>query len=329
MKSYRWGIIGPGTIAEYFANDLKLVKTPQKITSVLSDHEKSVNEFSDKHNVEKRFLNLDDFISKGNVDIAYIATPHPLHYEAIKMCLQNHIAVLCEKPIVINHEQFEDIRNLSKTHNTFLMEGMWIRFLPHVKKLLDLVSGKEIGELISVQVSMSFKAPRDECNRYFDPEKGGGSLLDLGIYCVFLSTILLGMPASVKAIGKLSEKSIDEACAILLSYNNNSYAMLESSLLVKQNGPAEIFGSTGIIRLLSPWFEKSPGIEVESNDGEIHKIPFDWDGHGLQFEIQEVVSCISTQKIESDLMPHALTKMILEIMDKIRDQIHVSYPKYE
>ncbi len=329
MKSYQWGIIGPGAIADYFASDLKLVKTPQKITTVLSDHEKSANEFSNKYNVEKRFLNLDDFISKGKVDIAYIATPHPLHYEAIKACLQNHIAVLCEKPIVMNHEQFEIIRNLSKTHNTFLMEGMWIRFLPHVKKLLNLISEKKIGKLISVQASMSFKAPRDESNRYFDPEKGGGSLLDLGVYCVFLSTILLGMPFSVKAIGKLSNKNIDEACAILLSYKDNSYAMLESSLLVKQNGPAEIFGSTGVIRLLNPWFEKSSGIEVELNNGKVQRTPFNWKGHGLQFEIEEVVNCISEQKIESDLMPHALSKMILEIMDKIRDQIHVSYPEDE
>ncbi len=329
MRSYRWGVIGPGTIAEYFASDLTLVQAPQTITAVLSDHERSVNEFANKYNIEQRFLGLDDFIRNSKVDIAYIATPHPLHYEAIKACLQHHIAVLCEKPIVINHEQFEDIRNLSEINNTFLMEGMWIRFLPHVKKLLELISANKIGEVISVQASMSFKAPRDEGNRYFDPEKGGGSLLDLGVYCVFLSTILLGMPASVKAIGKLSDKNIDEACAILLSYNNNSYAMLESSLLVKQNGPAEIFGSTGVIRLLSPWFEKSHGIEVESNSGEIHKTPFDWEGHGLQFEIEEVANCISNQKIESDLMPHALTKMILEIMDKIRGQIRVSYPEYE
>jgi predicted dehydrogenase len=329
MKSYKWGVIGPGTIAEYFASDLRLVKPPQMITAVLSDLEKSANEFANKYNIEKRFLGLDDFISNSKMDIVYIATPHPLHYEAVKACLQNHIPVLCEKPIVINHEQFEDIQNLSKINKTFMMEGMWIRFLPHVKKLLELISGNKIGEVISVQASMSFKAPRDEGNRYFDPEKGGGSLLDLGVYCVFLSTILLGMPSSIKAIGKLSDKNIDEACAILLSYNNNSYTMLESSLLVKQNGPAEIFGSTGVIRLLSPWFEKSRGIEVESNNGEIHKTSFDWEGHGLQFEIEEVISCISNKKIESDLMPHALTKTILEIMDKIRDQIHVSYPEYE
>jgi len=329
MKSYQWGVIGPGTIAEYFASDLALVKTPQKITAVLSDHEDSLNEFANKYNVEKRFLNLEDFINKSKVDIAYIATPHPLHYEAIKACLQNHIAVLCEKPVVMNHEQFKDIRNISQTHNTFLMEGMWIRFLPHVKKLLDLISEEKIGKVISVQASMSFKAPRDGSSRYFDPEKGGGSLLDLGVYCVFLSTLLLGMPSSVKAIGKLSDKNIDEACAILLFYSNNSYAMLESSLPVKQNGPAEIFGTTGVIRLLNPWFEKSPGIEAELNNGKVHRTTFNWKGHGLQFEIEEVVNCISEQKIESDLMPHALSKMILEIMDKIRDQIHVSYPEYE
>jgi len=329
MKSYNWGVIGPGTIAEDFANDLKFVGTPQKITAVLSDHEKSINEFGSKFNIEKRFLKLDDFVADSKVDIAYIATPHPFHYEAIKACLQNNIAVLCEKPIVLNKEQFEDIYQLSQKNHTFFMEGMWIRFLPHIKRLLELISEKIIGNINSIQASMFYMAPRNENNRYYDPEKGGGSLLDLGVYCIFLSVLLLGKPSLIKAIAKLSKKHIDEACAILLSFSNQSYAILESSLLIKQNTPAKIFGSKGVINLLNPWFEKSNGIEVVLNNGEKNKIPFKWEGHGLQFEIEEVVNCISQNKIESGLMPHALSKMVLEIMDKIRDQIHVAYPKYE
>lgn len=329
MKSYEWGVIGPGTIANYFARDLALVKDQQKITAVLSDTDKSLNEYADQFQIDKRFLNLDDFIENSGVDISYIATPHPFHYEAIKKCLQNNIAVLCEKPIVLNHEQFEEICELSRIQNTFLMEGMWLRFLPQMQKLLELIDEKKIGRLISVRASMSFKAPCNESNRFYDPEKGGGSLLDLGVYCIFLSTILFGFPSTIKAVGKLSNKKIDEACAMLLSYNNNSYAMLESSILMEQNGPAEIFGNGGTIRILNPWFEKSAGIEVELSNGEMHRIPLSWEGHGLQFEIEEVVKCISQQKIESHLMPHSLSKAILEIMDNIREQIHLSYPHYE
>jgi predicted dehydrogenase len=329
MKSYNWGIIGPGKIAHYFANDLKLVSPFQKITAVLSDREKSLNDFADKFAVKKRFLNLDDFVHQSKVDIAYIATPHTLHYEAIKACLKNKIAVLCEKPVVLNHEQFQEIQQLSKTNQTFLMEGMWIRFLPDIKKLLEFVSEKRIGNIMSLKASISFKAPCDDDNRYYDPEKGGGSLLDLGVYCVFLSTLILGKPSLVKAVGNLSEKNIDEACAILLSHDDGSYAVLESSLQIKYNRPAEIFGTEGVIRLLDPWFEKSPGIEVEMDNGKKDMVPFAWEGHGLQFEIEEVVRCVSQQKIESGLMPHALSKMILKIMDEIRDQVGVSYPEYE
>lgn len=329
MKSYKWGVIGPGSIAHDFANDLKMVKPRQKIEAVLSHHEESLNKFSDEFEVKKRYLKIADFIENGNVNIVYIATPHPFHFEAIKECLKNNISVLCEKPMVINCDQFEEIEKLSKKHNTFLMEGMWIRFLPGIKKVLKLISQKKIGEITSIKAAMAFKAPCDENSRFYDPEKGGGSLLDLGVYCVFLSTLLLGIPSEIKAIANVSQTNVDEACAILLSYENSSYAMLESSLQRNHDAPAEIFGTKGIIRILNPWFEQSPGIEVEMMNGHKQQFPFDWEGKGLRWEIKEVIKCVSQQKIESNLMPHSLSKSIIKIMDTIRTQIGVVYPEHE
>ena len=329
MNSYNWGIIGPGNIAHDFANDLKLISPPQKITAVLSDHIKSANEFADEFKVDLRYDDINDFINNGKVDVVYIATPHPFHYEAIKACLENHIAVLCEKPIVINYEQYEELKDLSVKNNTFLMEGMWIRFLPGFRKLMELINQEKIGEIISVKASMYYKAPRNEDNRYFDPAKGGGSLLDLGVYCIFLSTLLLGKPKQIKAVGRRSQKEIDEACAMLLSYSHGRYAMLESSLLIKNNKPAEIFGTKGVIKILDPWFEKTPGIEIELFDGKKENISLDWEGHGLQFETEEVIKCVSNHKIESELLPESLTGEVLRIMDEIRSQMNVTYDEYE
>ena len=329
MKSYKWGVIGPGNIAHDFANDLKLVTPTQSIEAVLSDHSESLEKFANEFHIEKRFLKIDDFIKNSGVDIVYVATPHPFHFAAIKKCLKNKISVLCEKPIVINHAQFKVIETLALKHNVFLMEGMWIRFLPPVKKLLELVSQKKIGKITGIKAAMAFKAPCDESNRFYDPEKGGGSLLDLGVYCVFLSTLLLGKPSKIEAVANVSQTGVDEACAMLLSYKRNSYAMLESSLQKNQDAPAEIFGTKGIIRILNPWFEKSPGIEVEMADGNKKQFLFEWDGKGLQYEIQEVIKCISHQQIESELLPHSLSKTTLQIMDIIRKQIGVIYPKYE
>lgn len=329
MRSYNWGIIGPGSIAHDFAKDVKLVSAPQKITAVFSHREESVNEFADEFGISARYTNIDDFVKKSKVDIVYIATPHPFHYEQIKACLNNKIAVLSEKPIVINSDQFEELQQLSKEKNTFLMEGMWIRFLPSFQKLLELIDQKKVGDIISVKASMYYKAPCDENSRYYDPEKGGGSLLDLGAYCVFFSTVLLGFPKEIKAVGSLTDKEIDEACAMLLSYTHGRYAMLESSLLIKKNTAAEIYGTKGIIRMLDPWFEKSPAIEIEPDNGEKQTIPISWEGHGLQFEIEEAINCISSQKIESDLMPRKLSGNVLKIMDEIRSQLDISYDEFE
>lgn len=329
MKSYNWGIIGPGNIAHDFVGDLRLVNTPQRITAVLSDRQTSAVDFANEFDIPQWFTDLDDFIDHGNVDIAYVATPHPLHYEAIRACLEKRIAVLCEKPIVINSEQHEILLKLSREKNTFLMEGMWLRFLPSFQKLMELLDQKKIGEIISVKAAMYFKAPCDENSRYYDPSKGGGSLLDLGVYCIFLSSLLMGMPRSVKAVGRLSDKNIDEACGILLSFPGDRYAMLESSLLIKQNGPAEIYGTKGILRLSDPWFEKAPAIEIWPDDGQRQEIPLSWEGNGFQFEIEEVIDCVSKQKIESPLMPGILSNNVLKIMDEIRTQLGVSYDQYE
>ncbi len=285
MNNYKWGVIGPGNIAHNFAEDIKLVHPEQTIEAVFSDHEKSANEFADKFLIAKRFTSMNDFIRNGAVDIAYIATPHAMHYEQIKVCLQNKIAVLCEKPIVLNHEQLDELTTLATTNKTFLMEAMWVRFLPSFINLLQLIKENTIGKIIRVKASMAFKAPQDDNNRFYDPEKGGGSLLDLGVYCIFLSTLLAGKPSTIKSIGKLSDKKIDEACCTLLSYNNDAYAILESSILMNQNQPAEINGTKGTIKILNKWFEKSKGIEVDLDDENKINIPLDWKGHGLQFEI--------------------------------------------
>ncbi len=329
MKSFNWGVIGPGDIAHNFANDLKLAHGEQKITAVLSHKEKSANDFAEEFNIPQRFTNIEEFVQNGQVDIAYISTPHPFHYDQIKACLKNKIAVICEKPIVLNKDQHLELLSLSKKNETFLMEGMWIRFLPGFCKLMDLISQKKIGEIIHIKASMYFRAPKDENSRFYDPEKGGGSLLDLGVYCIFLSTLLLGLPKSIKAVGRLSGEGIDEACAILLSYSDGRYSIHESSFLKKQNEPAEIYGTKGVIRILDPWFEKSPGIQIEFHNGNKEEIPTSWNGHGLQFEIEEVIRCLEQGKIESELMPGSLSKNVLEIMDEIRNQIHVIYDQYE
>jgi predicted dehydrogenase len=329
MQSLNWGIIGPGNIAHDFAPDLELVRPAQKIKAVLGHTEESAHTFSREFNVPGVFTDLDTFVNEAGIDIAYIATPHPKHYEQALACLQKKIHILCEKPMTINAEQAAKLIAMSEKNKCFLMEAMWIRFLPSIEKVLDFIKAGAIGKIVSIKASMGFKAPKDDNSRYFNPALGGGSLLDLGIYPVFLAQLLLGQAKEIKAIGTLTDKGIDQSCAILLNYKNGSHAILESSLVSQSDIPAEIAGEKGILRILNPWFEKSLGVELQPYDKEKIFYPCEWEGHGLQFEITEVLRCLQNNQVESELFSHAFSRQLSETMDEIRSQVKISYRAYE
>jgi predicted dehydrogenase len=329
MNATRWGIIGPGNIAHDFVNDLAFVKTPQVIQAVLGHTEENTCEFAKENNIPQVFTVLDEFIKKAKIDAVYIATPHTLHYEQALACLEERIPVLCEKPMAINVEQTQELIDTAAANNTFLMEGMWIRFLPSICQVIDMIGKGTIGNIISIKASMSYKAPRDPESRYFNPELGGGSLLDLGIYPVFLALQFLGTPHTVKAIGKLSDEEIDEACSVLFHYKNGQYAVLESSLVTQTELVAEITGDRGVIKILSPWNEKPEGIQLDLFEAGKIIYPCKWDGYGFQFEVEEMLDCIENNKIYSDRLSHQFSLSMIKTMDEIRQQIHVKYDMYE
>jgi predicted dehydrogenase len=329
MEITRWGIIGPGNIAHDFAKDLAFVNSPQRVQAVLGNSKKNTESFAEEFNVSQVFFDLETFIEKADIDIAYIATPHTLHYKEVMACLNHKIPVLCEKPMTINAAQCETLITAAVNNNTFLMEGMWIRFLPSIQQLLDIVQSGIAGKVVSIKASMCYKAPYDRNSRFFDPELGGGSLLDLGIYPVFLALLLLGKPNTIKAIGTLSGEGVDEACSVLFHYKTGQHAILESSLLSDAVTPAEIACEKGIIKILSPWFEKAEGIEVDLYDEGKIIYPCQWPGRGMQFETEEVLECIKNNKIASDLLSHDFSRNLIKIMDEVRSQIKVTYDMYE
>lgn len=329
MKEIKWGIIGPGKIAHEFIRDLNFVSVPQQVTAVLGRTEDSAADFARQYNIPQWYGELDLFLRNADVEAVYIATPHALHHEQALACLRRGIPVLCEKPMTINLEQAKELIAASRSQRTFLMEGMWIRFVPSICQVIDLVRRGLIGKIISVKASMSYRAPHDRGNRYFNPELGGGSLLDLGIYPVFLALQLLGKPQAIKAVGKLSEENIDEACSVLFHYREGQYAILESSLVAQTELVAEIYGDKGSIRILSPWNEQPEGIELSMVGAGKIIYPCKWDGYGFQFEVEEMLSCLEQEKTESEMLPHQFSLDLIATMDEIRQQIHVKYDLYE
>lgn len=327
MDTFSWGIIGPGNIATEFAHDLEQIKSARhRVGAVLSHSLEKAAAFAEEENAPRYFENIDTFLEQGKVDAVYIATPHPLHHQETLRCLQHKLPVLCEKPLAMNSREVKEMVEAATQHRSFLMEGMWIRFLPSIGKVLSLIDSNAIGKIISIKADMSYKAPYDPESRYFNPSLGGGSLLDLGIYPVFLAHLLLGKPTTIKATARLSGQQIDETCSAILCYGNDSYAIIESSLISQTERTATIYGDTGRIHIATPWNEKPAGIIVTDYDGAQNEYPCEWEGHGLQYEAEEVYHCVKQGKLYSDQLCHQFSLDLMATLDAIREQTGITYP---
>jgi predicted dehydrogenase len=326
MKRMRWGIIGPGNIAKEFAEDLKYVGC--ELGPVLGKNFDHTVEFVKRFNGAVTVKNISEFL-EARPDVVYIATPHPMHFQQTLVCLENKIPVLCEKPLALNIKQVTELTDASKKNKTFLMEGMWTRFLPSMQFLLNIIHSGTIGDVLNLHADLSFVAEKDKSNRFFNPGLGGGSLLDVGIYPIYLSYFLLGNPGEIFSAGKVNEAHIDETCGVLLKYTNGRYAMVESSIITQTENNAWIYGSEGTIRIKRSWTERPEKIEVIINNESSFKHIPSWQGRGFQYEVEEVIKCIGEEKIESDILPHTTSIDIVNIMDAVRSQLGIRYPDHE
>lgn len=322
----KWGIIGPGNIARDFIADLKWVSGhSNSVIAVMSNKLPEAEKFAKIYHIPSWFDEIDEMLEKASPDIVYIASPHSAHYKESLKCLQHNVPVLCEKPLALNLKQEEEMVNMSHAHHTFLMEGMWIRFLPSLNKVLELLGKGALGQVNSIIADMSYLAPKTQ-NRFYDPYLGGGSLLDLGIYPVYLSLLILGKPNNIKAAARLSSEQIDENCAIIFEYADGIYSLLESSIIKNTDRQARIYGENGVLTILKQWNEKPEAITLSLYDHKVEKYPCKWKGRGFQFEVEEVIRCLSANKIESDLHSHEDSLQLIRTLDEIRTKANIVYP---
>jgi len=326
-RIFNWGIIGLGNIAETFASDLKLLSNAS-LYAVASRNQKKADLFAKKHGVACAYGCYEDIIKNKNIDIIYIATPHSLHFDNTVMCLRNRIAVLCEKPLAINSAEVKKMVQYSEANNTFLMEAMWTRFLPSVEKVMDLLKENVIGKIQFIRADFGFKAPKDISNRLFNLNLGGGSLLDVGIYPVFLALLLLGKPSVIKALASIGPTGVDENCGITMQYAEGQIASLFSSIVARTGKEAEIIGEQGRIILHSEFFRPTKLTVTRLNAG-IETIEPHYTGKGFVYEAAEAMNCLEKGLIESEMMSHAFSIRLMEVLDSIRKECGIYYPNHD
>lgn len=322
-RIWKFGILGPGKIANRFADAFQYV--PQaKVHAIASRSNQKAKKFASRHRVEKYYASYDDLVKDPAVDIIYIATPHPFHHEQTLLCMRNGKAVLCEKPLAINARQVKEMIDTASKSKTFLMEGMWSRFFPAIHKTLELIRSGSIGEIKFLEADFGFPAPLNFESRVYNLALGGGAQLDVGVYPLFLALLILGKPHEIKAFSHLASTGADAMTSARLNYQNGSTAQILSSIVDDSPKDAHIRGTKGSVHIHSPWY-KSQHVSLQLNTGEKTEFPFPHSGNGFEFQLEEVVRCLDAKKLQSDLMPHELSLLMAEVSDEIRRQGGVKY----
>lgn len=327
MKTYKWGILGPGKIANKFAVALTLAGNA-RLEAVASRDAGRAREFAVAHGATRWYDNYEQLAADPAIDAVYIATPHGFHAEHALLCLRHGKAVLCEKPMALSNEQVREMVNAARSGGCFLMEAMWTRFLPIMEKTLELIREGRIGAVRYVRADFGFLAPFDPAGRLYNLRLGGGSLLDIGVYPLFLCLQLLGEPDSIRAAGHLAPTGADETCHAILQYRDGRSAVFSSTLACPTSITAEIGGTEGMIQLPGPWYKNDNLVlrtgpsQKESKPETIQLEPM---VNGFEYQIREVMRCLEEGLIESPMMPHAFSLTMSKVMDAIRGQIGVRY----
>jgi predicted dehydrogenase len=326
MKKIRWGILGCGRIARKFAADLKIVNDAELVAvgaRELLPAQTFAKEFPAKY-VHGSYAAL---VTNPEVDVIYVATPHAFHHEHVLLCLRHKKAVLCEKAFALNYKQASEMIQLAKAQNTFIMEAFWTRFLPHYQKAKELIAEGKVGTIKYFYGEFGFKPVEPVAPRLFDPTLGGGALLDIGVYPVFMALDLLGKPDVIDATMTPAHTGIDEQCVIRFQYKNGAIANLFCTLASNLASGGDIGGTNGRIRFTHRMH--GPTAQLEYYPGSVDTLQQitteQAKGFGYEYEIRHVNECLQNNLTESPVLTHDFTLLLMQTLDVIRAHAGIRY----
>ncbi len=322
----RWGVAGPGPVASKVLADLAYVPGAA-LTAVGSRSAGRAAAFAAQHatlagpgQTPTAHGSYRALVADPDVDVVYVATPHPQHRAVALAALAHGKAVLVEKSFTVTPAATREIVASARAAGRFAMEAMWTRFHPAVARLRALVADGAIGEVRAVTADLGPRQPVNAAAQSFDPARGDGLLFHLGVYPVSFAQMLLGTPESVLAHGTVHASGADLEESVLLRYPGGRSALLFASLLSPAPGEARVLGTGGWIQV-PPRFHYPSRIVLHRPGHDPETIDAPLTGAGYAHELAEVTACVTAGHTESEIMPLAATVAGQDIMAEIAAQL--------
>ncbi len=324
-ETFHWGILGLGKIARKFAEDLASIPDAQ-LVAVGSRSTERATAFARDFGAEYAAGSYEAIFDGPRLDAIYVATPHAGHQELVELCLRKGVAVLCEKPLGMNIQEVEAMVAIAREKGVFLMEALWSRFTPSTAKVLELLAEGSLGRVEGVRADFGFRMGPNTGSRITDPALGGGSLLDIGIYPVWLCQLLLGEPSEIVAAARLDENGVDIDLHVSLRSADGRLGHAYSTLLGRTKTEALIQTENASLHW-HPRFHEPSNFSIIREGERPENYFFECPTNGYSYEAAAVMADVRAGKTENALWSLSDSLVLHRTLTRIRKQVGILYPQ--
>jgi len=320
----RWGILGTGWIARQMTADLAINGSP--VTAVGSRTQQKADAYAAEFGIARAHGSYEDLVADPDVDVIYVATPHPSHVADATLALNAGKHVLLEKPYTINAAEARVVADLARDRGLVVLEAMWTRWLPHMIRLREIIAAGTLGDVRTVIVDHNQKLSQDPAHRIQDPALGGGALLDLGIYPVSFAWDVFGAPATITAISSPTATGVDRQTGMLFGYADGRQAVMHTALDTKGPNTAAVIGTEAWVQIDPIWYTPTTMRVLDPDDNVIEEFDGRGEGRGMQFQAAALERIVAAGALDDDILPSSESVAIMQSLDDIRAQIGLVYP---
>ncbi|WP_426451865.1 Gfo/Idh/MocA family protein [Paenibacillus sp. S-38] len=322
----RFGIIGTNWITETFIQ-AALLTDKVSFTAVYSRTEEKGREFAEKYGIPHVYTDLEAFGQSTEFDAVYIASPNSLHARYAVQLMNHGKHVLCEKPLASHTREVQEMIDAAKGNQVLLMEAVKSTLMPNFRAVQEHLH--KIGPIRRYTASYGQYSSRYDAYKQgnvlnaFKPEFSNGSLMDLGVYCIYPMVVLFGRPERVQAEAFMLESGVDGEGSLLLKYGGMDGVIMHSKI-ANSYLPAEIQGELGT--MVIDRINEPGRVEIRYKDGRVEDLTQPTEHPSMYYEVMEFAALLEAGKTESAVNSHGTSLAVMQVIEEARRQIGLVFP---
>lgn len=318
------GILGCGVMAETFADTLRQMGEVECYAAA-SRTLKRAEEFAGKYGFKKAYGSYEELCADPEVELIYIATPHSSHFDNMKLCIRHKKPVLCEKSFTVNAREAEQIREYAEQEQVFVAEAIWTRYMPSRNMIQEIIDSGIIGNISVLTANLSYPISHKE--RIMRPELAGGALLDIGVYGVNFAMMHFGTDIErIESSVRMTDTGVDAMESITIFFRGGRMAVLTHDIYSRSDRKGIFYGEKGYIIVEN--INNPQSISVyDTEDRLVRRMDVPKQISGYEYEVLECINAVRSGEKESSSMPLSDSIKVMEIMDQLRGQWGLVYPR--